>query len=141
MPAIRPSDLLARPSICIPSQPSASSRLGRGASGFFVSAIVTLEQVLGGAGGIDLPLDNAVEELTNRFIVRDSRLQTPPHPGSCQLQYLVAEVPGPPLLQGALGLDVFPVLGDLLGQLGHALALRRLGLDDRDPPRRGGAER
>src|SRR5215213_4212649 len=92
-PATRPSALLPRPSIGRPSHFIASSSVGSAfvISGF-VSLTLSLQQLLGGTGRVDLPLDDAVEQLANRGIVSDGRLQLPSQPGCCQLQDLVAEV-------------------------------------------------
>src|SRR5436190_2330371 len=131
MPATRPSVLLPSPSSGMPSHLAAWSAVG------FVSGIPSLQELLRGAGRIDLSLDDAVEELSDRRIVADGRLQSPSHPGRRQLQHLVAEVPRPPFVQGPLRFDVGAVLADLRGELGNPLRLGSLRPDDRDLPGAG----
>src|SRR4051812_15363905 len=107
MPATRPRVFPPRPSIGISSHSIASARL------VLVSGILALEQLLGGAGRIELPLDDAVEQLADGLVIRHRVLQAAPHPRRGELEHLVAQVPGSAVVESPLRLDVVAMLRDL----------------------------
>ena len=64
------------------------------------------------------------------FVALDNHLRPPED----EREDLTGEVLAPSLLEAPVGLEVCPVLLDLGPQLGHVLAARRVGEDDRRPP-------
>src|SRR4051794_7904547 len=64
-----------------------------------------LEQLRGGAGGIELAPHDAFQQRCGLRVVGRSRLHAAAHARGSDAEHLAAQVAGAALLQGALGLD------------------------------------
>src|SRR5207245_348910 len=110
---------------------SMSRRLGA----VFVANLEHLSKYFSNRGqGIELPALDFVEQPAKLRVVRDRALEMRLRARRGNRQDLAGQVLAAVLLEQALGLEEPAVLLDLLPQLGHVLATRRLGEDDRRAP-------
>src|SRR5437763_7367103 len=84
---------------------------------------------------IELTPLHLVQQPPQLRVAGDGALQMRLRPAGGDRENLSREVLTPPLLQLPLLFEMGPVLLDLAPQLGDVLAARRIGEDDRRPPR------